>query len=82
MLVPPVETREVTRVPRLAEPRGTQIPVWADFTRHDAQVVPKIAYRWPAPEAVAVIDALLQIQRYQCGIDRRCAPRYREVHQR
>src|SRR6476661_3612755 len=42
LLVPPVETREVTRIPRLAESRSTQIPVWADFTRNGAQVVPKI----------------------------------------
>ena len=42
MLVPPVETREVTRVPRLAESRCTQIPIRADCTRHDAQIVPKI----------------------------------------
>ena len=41
-LVPAVETREVPRIPCLAESRSTQIPVWADFTRHDAQVVPKI----------------------------------------
>jgi len=37
MLVPPVKTREVARIPCLAESRSTQIPVWADFTRHGAQ---------------------------------------------
>src|SRR5271163_593245 len=58
LLVPPVETREVTRIPCLAESRSTQIPVWADFTRHGAQVVPKIDDRWTPPEPVAVIDAV------------------------
>src|ERR1700679_1590426 len=58
LLVPPVETREVTRIPRLAESRSTQIPVWVDFTRHDAQIVPKIYDRRAAPEPVAVIDAV------------------------
>jgi Bacterial regulatory proteins, luxR family len=58
MLVPPVKTREVTRIPCLAESRSTQIPVWADFTRHGAQIVPKIDDRWTPPEPVAVIDAV------------------------
>ena len=31
LLVPPVETREVTRFPCLAKSRSTQTPVWADF---------------------------------------------------
>src|SRR6202521_5850105 len=57
-LVPPVETREVPRIPCLAESRSTQIPVWADFTRHSAQVVPEIDDRRTAPEPVAVIDAV------------------------
>src|SRR5208282_2912278 len=57
-LVPPVETREVTRIPRLTESRSTQIPVWADFTRHGAQVVPKIDDRRTAPEPVPVIDTV------------------------
>ena len=42
LLVPPVETREVTCIPCLSESRSTQIPVWADFTRHGAQIVPEI----------------------------------------
>src|SRR5277367_4369242 len=58
MLVPPVETREVTRIPCLAESRSTQIPVWADFTRGGAQIVPKIDDRWTPPEPVAVIDGV------------------------
>src|ERR1700722_15706935 len=35
-LVPPVEPREVTRIPCLAQSRGAQIPVGADFARHGA----------------------------------------------
>src|SRR5206468_411616 len=58
LLVPAVETREVTRIPCLAESRSTQIPVWADFLGHGAQVVPKIGDRRTAPEPVAVIDAV------------------------
>src|SRR5579884_1882083 len=58
MLVPSVETRVVTRIPCLAEPRGAQIPVWADFTRHGAQIMPKINHRWTTPKPVAVIDAV------------------------
>src|ERR1700720_1514434 len=58
LLVPPVETREVTRIPCLAESRSTQIPVWADFARHVAQVVPKIDDRRTPPEPVAVVDAV------------------------
>src|ERR1700685_2627259 len=58
LLVPPVETRQVTRVPCLAEPRSAQIPVGADFLRRGAQVVPKIDDRWTSPEPVAVIDAV------------------------
>src|ERR1700735_4541197 len=58
LLVPPVKTREVTRIPCLAESRSTQVPVWADFTRHSAQIVPKIDDRRTPPEPVAVIDAV------------------------
>src|SRR5580700_10957416 len=58
MLVPPVETREVTRIPCLAESRSAQLPVWADFARHGAQIVPKIDDRWTSPEPIAVIDAV------------------------
>src|SRR5580704_14952735 len=57
-LVPPVETREVTRIPCLAESGSTQIPVWADFTRYGTQIVPKIDDRRTSPEPVAVIDAV------------------------
>src|SRR5580692_6545838 len=65
LLVPPVETREVTRIPCLAESRSTQIPVWADFTRHGAQVAPKIGDRRTAPEPVAVIDAVDHETRFE-----------------
>src|SRR5580704_13965214 len=58
LLVPSVETREITSIPCLAESRFAQIPVWPDFTRHGAQVVPKIDDRWTPPEPVAVIDAV------------------------
>src|SRR5580700_2917279 len=57
-LVPAVETREVTRIPCLAESRRAQIPVWADFARHGTQIMPKIDDRGTAPEPVAVIDAV------------------------
>src|SRR5580700_8470930 len=56
--VPSVETREIPRIPCLAESRFAQIPVRADFTRHGAQVVPKIDDRGTPPEPVAVIDAV------------------------
>ena len=56
--VPPVETREVTRIPGLAETGFAQIPVWADFTGHGAQIVPKIDDRRTSPEPVAVVDAV------------------------
>src|SRR5277367_5250033 len=58
LLVPPVKTREVSRVPRLTESGFIQIPVCADFARHGAQVVPKIDDRWTPPEPVAVVDAV------------------------
>src|SRR5262249_24259539 len=57
-LVPSVKTREVTCIPCLAKPRSTQIPVWADFTRHDAQVMPKIDDRRTPPEPVTFVDAV------------------------
>jgi hypothetical protein len=58
LLVPTVKTREVTGIPCRAESRSTQIPVWADFTRYGAQIVPKIDDRRTAPEPVTVIDAV------------------------
>jgi hypothetical protein len=39
-------------------PGVPQIPVRANFTRHGAQIVPKIDDRWTAPEPVAIIDAV------------------------
>src|SRR5215472_7692858 len=58
LLIPPVERREISRIPCLAESRSAQIPVRTDFPRHGAQVVPKIDDRRPTPEPVAVIDAV------------------------
>ena len=34
------------------------MPVWADFARHGAQIVPKIDDPWARPEPVAVIGAV------------------------
>src|ERR1700683_2304015 len=53
-----MEGREVARVPSLAEPRGTQIPVGADLASHGPQVVPEIDDIRPPPEPIAVIDAV------------------------
>ncbi len=36
--------------------RRFQIPVRADFARHDAQIVPKIDDRWTSPEPITVIN--------------------------
>jgi hypothetical protein len=58
LLVPPVETGEVTRIPRLAESRGSNSTVWANFPGHGAQVVPKIDDRWPIREPVPVVNAV------------------------
>jgi hypothetical protein len=41
-LVPPMETRQIPRVPCLAESRRTQIPVGPDFARHCAKIVPEV----------------------------------------
>src|SRR5215831_10178736 len=57
-LVPPVEGRELARVPGFAESGRAQIPVGADLTRHGAQVVPEIDGGRAAPEPVAVVDAV------------------------
>src|SRR3954447_22527623 len=57
-LVPAVEGREVPGVPRLAQPRRAQVPVRADLARGGAQVVPEVGDRGPAPEPVAVVDAV------------------------
>jgi len=58
MLVPPVKARQVARVPCLAESRRAQVPVGTDFTRHNAQIMPKVCDRRPAPKPVAVVDAV------------------------
>src|SRR3954463_16719141 len=55
-LVPPVEGREIARVPRLAESRRAQIPVRANLARDGPQVVPEVDDRRTAPEPVAVVD--------------------------
>src|SRR3954454_14346880 len=57
-LVPSMKAREVIRVPFLAKSGGAQVPVGTDFTRYDAQIVPKIDDRRTAPKPVAVIDAV------------------------
>ncbi len=36
-----MKKRSVARVPCLAEPRGTQIPIRADLACHDAEVLPE-----------------------------------------
>ena len=53
-----MEGRQVARIPCLAEPRSFQIPVGADLARHGPQVMPEIDDRRPAPEPIAVIDAV------------------------
>ena len=53
-----MEARVITGIPCIAESRGAQIPVWADFARHDAQIVPKIDDRWTSPEPITVINAV------------------------
>jgi hypothetical protein len=57
-LVPPVEAREVTRIPCLAESRRAQVPVGTDFARHRAQIIPEVCDRRAAPKPVAVVDAV------------------------
>src|SRR5256884_9746080 len=49
-LVPPVEAREVTRIPCLAESGGAQVPVGADFARHRPQIMPEVCNRRAAPK--------------------------------
>src|ERR1700735_1961879 len=58
ILVPSIEGRQVARLPSLAESRSPQIPVGADLARHGAQVVPEVDDGRPAPEPIAVIDAV------------------------
>src|SRR5262245_10571599 len=57
-LVPSVETRQVTRVPGLAESGSAQVPIRADLSRHGAQVASEVLDRRAAPEPVAVVDAV------------------------
>src|SRR5689334_3647959 len=56
--VPAVELRVVAGGPGFAETRCAQIPVWADLGRGRAQVMPQVVERGPAPEPVAVVDAV------------------------
>src|SRR6202051_128545 len=58
ILVPSMEGRQGARVPSLTESRTAQIPVRTDLARHGAQVVPEVDGGRPAPEPIAVIDAV------------------------
>src|SRR6478672_1653456 len=58
LLVPPMKSREVARIPCLAKSRSAEVPVGTDFSGHGAQVVPKINDRRTSPKPVAVIDAV------------------------
>src|ERR1700719_3136983 len=58
ILVPSMEGRQGARVPSLTESRSAQIPVRTDLARHGAQIVPEVDGGRPAPEPIAVIDAV------------------------
>src|SRR5271170_3925141 len=53
-----MEGRQVASVPSLAESGLAQIPVGADLSHRRAQVVPEVGDGRPAPEPIAVIDAV------------------------
>jgi hypothetical protein len=53
-----VEERVVDGGPGLAEWGRAQVPVWADLVRGRAQVVPQVVEGGAAPEPVAVVDAV------------------------
>ena len=53
-----MEGGEVARVPSLAESGGAQIPVGPDLARYHPQVAPEVDDRGPAPEPIAVINAV------------------------
>ena len=57
-LVPSVEVRMIAGIPGLAQAGRAQIPVRADLLRHGAQIAAEIFDRRPAPEPVAVVDAV------------------------
>src|SRR5689334_1372076 len=57
-LIPAVKRRQVAGVPPRAQPGRAQVPVGADLTRDLPQVAPQIGGRRPAPEPVAVVDAV------------------------
>src|ERR1700722_18569140 len=65
LFIPTMKRREVARVPRLAESGSLQIPIRPNLARHCAKVVPQIDDRWPAPEPIAVIDAVNDQPRLQ-----------------
>src|SRR5581483_5889811 len=58
LLVPPMESRQVARVPRLAKSGGAEVPVGADLAHYGPQVVPEVNDRRPPPKPIAVIDAV------------------------
>src|SRR5262249_24447903 len=57
-LVPPMERREIARVPLLPQPGLAQVPVGPDLPRYLPQVVPEVHRRRAAPEPVAHVDAV------------------------
>src|SRR6478736_6582636 len=56
--LPAVERGDVARVPRLAQPRGAEIPVGTDLARGGAEVAPEVVDGRAAPEPVPVVDAV------------------------
>src|SRR5947209_18638936 len=56
--VPAVEVREVAGIPRFVQPGSAEIPVRADLARGGTQVLPQLREGRPAPEPVAVVDAV------------------------
>ena len=63
-----MESRQVARVPGLAQSRGAQIPVGTNLACHGPQVVPEVDDRGPAPKPIAVVDAVDNKPRleYEC----------------
>ncbi len=45
-------------VPGVAQPGSGEVPVGTDLARHRPQIVPEVDHRGPAPEPVAVVDAV------------------------
>src|SRR5207249_12117347 len=57
-LVPAMELREVAGIPCLAQPRLSEIPVRPDLLTDRPEVVPEVDNGGPAPEPIAVVDAV------------------------